>query len=144
MSAKPSPVCKAILLCDEVTRDPVTHKTSVIGIFTTFVAPSFPVSMHPCTVYLQLIDVIGELELTAEVLDLEDGLVLARSLVPAQFGSHGERTSGEKWLPVNVVLAHAGTYDLVVYADGAEIDRIKFHALTREDRTDVSSRERQP
>ena len=31
MATKPLPVCKAILLCDEVTRDQETHKTSVIS-----------------------------------------------------------------------------------------------------------------
>ncbi len=141
---KPPPVCKAILLCDEVIRDPDTHKTSVIGIFDTLLVPSFPFVLQPCTVFLSLVDVIGEFALTAEVLDLKDGLVLARSPRPSQIGVPGMRTKGEQWLPVNVVLTHRGTYDLVVFADEIEIDRVQFQALTHGDRDHAKRLKEQP
>jgi len=129
-SRKPPPVCKAILLCDEVVRDAETHKTSVIGIFDTFVVPGFPGSTSPCKLFLLLIDAIGAFEIMAEIHDLKDGNVIARS--PSRtIGSPGKRTQGEQWLPVPALpVAHSGPYDLIVFADENEIDRVQFKVKT--------------
>jgi hypothetical protein len=126
-SARRAPVCKAILLCDKVTRDEVTYKTNLIGIFDTFVLPAFPGPTAPCKIFLLLRDGIGRHSITAEVHDPERGLILFRSPGAGEFGSPGESASGELWLPIAALpFERPGTYAMVVFADGVEVARTPF------------------
>jgi hypothetical protein len=77
--AKPPPKCKAILLCDQIIADAMTGKASVIGIFDAFRLPKVPYFSRECSVYLQLIEGIGEYKIVIEVHDLRDGLILTRT-----------------------------------------------------------------
>jgi len=138
MAAKPPPVCKVILLCDEVLRDPVTNKTSVIGIFDTFVVPSFPGSTSPCTAFLKLVDAFGEFTITAEIHDLKEGTIAFRSSGSSQYCSSAGRSAGELWFPIFALLfTHPGPYDLIVFADENEIDRVQFNVRTLGDLADA-------
>ncbi len=140
-ATKPPPVCKAILLCDKVTEDPKTEKKTIHGVFSWFFVPAFPVSIPPVEIFLKLVDMIGECTVSAEIHDLQDGSVVARTPYGTVYGTHGERTEGETALCVSgVVLRHPGTYDIVVFADDTEIDRLKFHVKLRGDRAHGSKR----
>ena len=97
---KPLPACKAILLCENVTRDKGTQKTDIKGIFDTFWLPSFPGPTLPCKIFLLLADAVGTYSITAEVHNPERGLVLFRSPVAGSFGADGKSTGGELWFPV--------------------------------------------
>ncbi len=53
--SKPPPVCKAILLCDQVIRDVSTGKASLIGIFEAFVLASVPGHTQPIKAFFSLL-----------------------------------------------------------------------------------------
>jgi hypothetical protein len=124
------PKCAALLLCDAVTRDDVSRKTSVIGVFDTFRLESVPGSTARCMIFLRLVDMTGRFAITAEVHDKEQGLVLFRSPGAGECGDPDERTSAELWLPVAPLsFDRAGVYDLVVFADGTEVGRVEFQIV---------------
>ena len=142
-ATKPPPVCKAILLCDNVTRDRTTGKSSVIGIFDTFLVSSLPGSTSPCKLFLALVDGIGEYTIRAEVHDLKEGAALARSPT-GEINFPQRRIQRELWLPVAALsFTHPGSYDLVVFADDNEIDRVQFKVQLPGGRTHASSPEEQ-
>ena len=124
---KVPPKCAALLLCDAVTRDDVSRKTNINGVFDTFCLESVPGSTARCTIFLRLVDMTGRFAITAEVHDKERGLVLFRSPGAGECGNPDERTSAELWLPMApLVFDRAGAYDLVMFADEEEIARIEF------------------
>jgi hypothetical protein len=137
---KPLPVCKAILLCDEVRHDPEFGKFSIIGILTGFVLPAFPGWMTPFCVYLFLVDIMGEYAITTQIWDLRDNEEIARS-PDLRIGRPGELSRQELWFPVKgVYLDHPGAYDLIVFADEREIDRIRFNAIVPGDFADARNK----
>jgi hypothetical protein len=129
---KPLPICKAILLCDDVTRDEETHKTNVIGIFDTFQFSSFPGLTSPSKIFLRLADAVGRYSITAEVHDTEHDVILFRSPGSGEFGNLNEAMSGELWLPVaELRFEGPGEFDMVVFADGIELARTDFNVKAR-------------
>jgi hypothetical protein len=127
---KPPPVCKAILLCDRVEWDDRSHKTNIKGVFTTFLLPSLPSFTPPRSVYLLLTDAHGQYTIRVEIHDLSDGSI-AYSSPARRWGVAGEIISSEMHLPVpSVYFTHSGQYDLVVFANDDEIDRVKFRVMT--------------
>lgn len=77
----PLPICKAILICEKVIFDRDTGNGSAIGIFDHFVAAGFPFQSPPFWIFLQLDDGIGKYDLTSELRDSNDK-VLVYSLAP--------------------------------------------------------------
>jgi hypothetical protein len=130
-SVRVAPACKAMLLCDDVTRDDVTHKSNLFGIFDTFSLSSLPGLTSPCKIFLLLEGGVGKHTITAEVHDPEHGLILFRSPGAGEFGIPGESTSGELWLPVaQLPFERPGTYAMVVLANGNEVARARFKIKT--------------
>lgn len=125
---KPPPKCKAILLCEAITRDTVTQKVSLLGLLTGRKFPYFPGKSEPMRLFLHLVDGIGEYDTDVEVHDLSTGQVI--------FRAHGKRVAfPQRLAPVRVYFSlpalpipHAGRYDVVVLANGQEIDRFQFQA----------------
>jgi hypothetical protein len=127
-STKPPPRCKAILLCDQAIVEAVTGKVSLVGIFDRFALRRFPGPIRPFTAFLQLTDGIGKYDITIEVHDLREDVVLARApVVSLEFKDRAGKAN--LMIPVPPLhLKHAGGYDFVVLADGQEIDRQQFLA----------------
>ena len=129
---KRTPICKAILLCDQVIRDEATHKSSVIGIFDTALVASFPGPTPPCKIFLLLAGGVGSYSITAEVHDPKLGVVLFRSPAVGEIGGHEKPAQGELWLPVAALMfERPGTYEMVVFADGVEIAPTPFKVKTQ-------------
>ncbi|MFI5458534.1 MAG: DUF6941 family protein [Isosphaerales bacterium] len=134
------PVCKAILLCDDVSRDPATAKTTISGIFDTFIVPSFPGSTSPCKLFLFLAEASGRWTISAQIQDPSQGVILFKSPGAGEFGDPEGPGKGELCLPVSALrFERAGTYDMVVFAGDNEIGRLEFNARTRKDQPDVAS-----
>jgi hypothetical protein len=121
---KPPPVCKAILLCRNVYKEE-NGCTSIESIFEFLYAPALPFSL-PFVVFLRLVDGIGSYTITAEIHDLKKDVILAKT--PGMKIKFDDRqTTVEIGIPVvGLVLGHLGSYDVVVFADGSEIDRHQF------------------
>jgi hypothetical protein len=120
---KPPPKCKALLICDHCREDPQTTRISVIDILEFFRVSLFPIRSPSFTVFSQLVDGIGGYRISLEVHDLSDGDVVARAnIVDLVFPERPARM--DVIIPdVSVPLPHAGRYDLVLLANGQEIDR---------------------
>ena len=126
---KPPPTCKALLLCDKTIIEAVTDKVSIIGVFDALRVPSVPGKTPPFTVFIQLTDGIGRYDVVIEIHDLAKDVVLGR-------GTGIGLNWPQKLLKLNVMIpcppipvARAGLYDLVVIANGEEIDRQKFAVI---------------
>lgn len=129
----PPPRCKAILLCDQTILDAVTGNVSIIGTFTEFILPSFPGRTKPVCAFLLLIDGIGRYQVVVEIHDLGEDKIIARSPGMAiHFPERLARINFVTQIPP-LPLVHPGTYDVVVLANGQEIDRQQFKAVKRED-----------
>lgn len=124
--SKPPPVCKAILLCDQVIRDIASGKASLIGIFDGFRLSSVPGHTRPVMAFLHLIEGIGRYDLTVQVHDLQTDLVIARArTATVEFQDRLEKKQLVIAVPP-LPVEHAGVYDFVVLADGKEVDRQQF------------------
>jgi len=124
------------LLCEQTIVEAVTGKISIVNMFNSFVVGKYPSATRRFSVFLQLTDCRNESQVTIEVHDLREDEVVARS--PAMTVQ-----SPEKLYVVNVIIPcppigvhHGGAYDLVVFADGQEIDRQQFHVRSSEDNED--------
>ena len=120
----PLPVCKAILLCETVVVDD-SGKINLNGVASNLVVDS-TLTAPPSEAFCQITDAVGHYSLIAEVQDLDAGEVIARS----------SATEVEICDPLhnsNVIISipalrfnHLGLHDLVVFANGEEIDRRQF------------------
>ncbi len=123
---KPVPQCKAILLCERVIMEAGTGKVNLIGVVHKFVFPSLPAQTQPMTAYLQLVEGIGRYNITAEVWDLTTGQSLAQGQ-GAAVEFQDRLAVIQLLLPLPPLpLHHEGSFDVVVFANGQEIDRQKF------------------
>jgi len=120
----PLPVCKAILLCETVMVDD-SGKINLNGVASNLVVDS-GLSAPPTEAFCQITDAIGHYSLVAEVQDLGAGEVIARS--PAT-----EIEISDPLQNSNVIISipslkfnNLGLHDLVVFANGEEIDRRQF------------------
>ena len=122
----PPPQCKAILLCERAIFDGRTGMYSLINIFD-FVYVSDPYcTIGPYQLFLQLTGGLGPYQITVEILDLQADVVLVREdHLEITFGDKNEKWNGD--LEVGPFeITHAGSYDVLVLADGQEIDRQKL------------------
>ena len=130
---KPPPQCKAILLCERTIVEHATRNISIIGVFYQFNI-GFPGAAIPFSVFMELVNGIGDYDIMVEIHDLTEDKVLARAqLSNINFADRRHRVN--LIIPVPALpLAHPGVYDLVVFANNQEIDRQQFVAKLRENR----------
>lgn len=123
---KPPPKCKAILLCDQIILDQFTGKISVVGVFEEYVLSQIPGFTVKACVFLQLVEGIGSCILEVRLEDVEARTVIGRGInVTVDFSDRTIKNNVVIALP-SLPIAKAGFYDLVVLADGQEVDRQKF------------------
>jgi hypothetical protein len=136
---KPVPRCKTILLCERAITEPGTSKVDLIGVHDKLVVPRVPTQARPMTLFLQLVDWIGRYSITAEVIDLNTGHSLANGK-GATFEFKDRLAVIQIILPLPPLpLQHEGSFDVVVFADGQEIDRRKFTVSCGQPQGDASA-----
>jgi hypothetical protein len=138
----PPPKCKAILLCERTIIEAETGQVSLIALLEKFMLPEVPGQVAPFTVYLQLTDGIvqHDYEIFVELHDLANDAVLASAGRKVRWEDRLSRK--DLFMPVKVLqVEHAGTYDIVVFADNQEIDRQKFRVDVLPDHTDLKDQE---
>src|SRR5205823_10704554 len=114
------------------------------GVFNGFSVPAFPGHTSPCNAFVQLTDGIGNYQITVEVRDLRDDVVVGRGEI-ANLTFQERATKRNLILPLPPVrLQHGGLYDFVVLADGQEIDRQQFGALARGGSQDARNKPEEP
>jgi hypothetical protein len=141
---KPPPKCKALLICDHCREDPLSARISLVNLVESFRAGNFPSHSPLFTVFAQLVDGIGSYAVSLEVHDLLDGDVAARTHI-------GDVTFPERpakmdvIIPdVSVLIPHAGRFDLVLFANGQELDRQFFDVEDANEKEEGQSDEIDP
>lgn len=125
---KPLPKCKAIILAEKVIIEHGTEIISLIGIIPGFWVVAFPGPTREMFAFLYLVDGIGEYEITVEVRDRQEDTVIARiEGLTADFSEKLEPKHLIIQIP-ELMIQHQGKYDVVVLANGQEIDRQQFVA----------------
>lgn len=128
-SGLPPPKCKAMLLCETAITDASTQKTSLINLFQSFVLPKFPGWTHFAVAYVHLSSGLGLYQIRTEVHDLEQDTILLHSpFMQVEFTTRLMLVKMMIGIPP-LKLPHPGIYDLVLMANGDEIDRMKFGAV---------------
>jgi hypothetical protein len=105
-----------------------TGRTSLLGLIRVETLREFPGRTCPMTVFLHLVDGIGEYATTIEIHDLAEHSIIHRMkgpriYFPSRPSSH-QLSLSVPALPI----AHPGRYDVVVLGNGKEIDRQQFRA----------------
>jgi len=105
---------------------------SIIGVFSRFTVASLPTRLKPFCAFLQLAEGIGRYEIVVEIHDLQTDQVLARG-VGSGIEFPERLTRLNITIPIrSLPVSHAGVYDLVVFANGQEIDRQQFKVVRPE------------
>jgi hypothetical protein len=138
-AAKPPPACKAILLCDAILVDPFSGKTSLCGLTERFVVAQFPGTTARFYAYLQLTNGIGKYKIAVEVQNVADANTVARGdIVEMTFRDRAAKVILVIPVP-SLPLPRAGWYDFIVMADGQEIDRQSFAAVSAKEIADAAN-----
>ena len=82
----PTPVLKAMLICDQVIRDGETNKASLIGLFDNILAHTFPTTHPMLTVYARIADAEGEYNFKLELINLENNQKVGEETVTSEVG----------------------------------------------------------
>lgn len=128
----PVPKCKAILICESTIMEADTGLITIVRTFNQFVMPEFPGHTEPFELFVQLTDGIGRYDVHIEVHDLIEDRLLARS--PARAAEWEDRL-----VPLDLIMAfpslpiaHPGSFDVIVFANGQEVDRQQFRVIPGE------------
>jgi hypothetical protein len=122
---KPTPSVLSINVCDSIIRDEFTKKVSLIGLFSTIRADSFPCTHPSLHVYVALTNGHGKYQTDIRFLNISDDKPIAGMRGPLQFQN-----------PLQVVELNVcwqqlrfekpGEYVVQVLCDGAPIGERKF------------------
>jgi hypothetical protein len=122
----PAPECKAILLCERVLRDEFTGLFSLINVFDNINSDSFPCTIGPYLLFLQITDGLGRYRIMVEIHDLHSDVIIAREDQP----EIELPDKNAKWIGILSVpqfeIAQPGMYDVLVLANDQEINRQKL------------------
>lgn len=122
---KPEPSVLSINVCDTIIRDEVSKKVSLIGLFNTIRANTFPCTHPSMHVYVALTNGHGKYKVDVRFTNLKEGKALAGVAGDLDFKS-----------PLQVVelnlcwqrlsFERAGEYEVEVLCDGSRIGSRKF------------------
>lgn len=118
MSEPVNPVVLSLLVCDTVSRDLVTRKDSVLGVFSMITSAELPVTLPSAAVFFQITDVHGACEFEIRILDV------AGEREPV-FSSGPVRVSSPS--PLDVITGTVGIRNLRFEHDGEY--RVQFQAV---------------
>lgn len=138
---KPPPRCKTILICERTIIEAGSGSVSLIAAFDRFELHQFPSHSRAFEIYLVLVDGIGRYDVVVEIYDLRDGTILGR-LPPIKIEWPERLARMTVIIPIAPIpLDHAGEYDIVVFGNGQEIDRLKFSAVELGEERDAAGEE---
>jgi hypothetical protein len=122
--APPDPVCKAILLCQQSIVEAGTGLVSLIHVFDAFGVKDGG-RTGPAEVFCQITEAQGKYQISVEVHDLATGNAVAGTKGVA-IDIDDRLSTANVIIPIPPLPLHPGEYDIVIYANGAEIDRQKI------------------
>lgn len=124
-SGPPGAIVLAINVCDTIIRDELTHKVSLIGLFSTIWAGSFPCTHDRMHIYIALTGGHGKHETDVRLVSASDGGMVMGMQGPIEFKNPLQVVEVNlEWR--RVVFAKPGDYLVEVLCDGKPIGSRKF------------------
>ena len=125
----PDPVCKAFLICQKSIVEEGTGSVSLIGLFNGFKVGSSGRTGR-AEVFCCITEAEGKYKITIEIQDLNSGMAVAAAEGP-EIEIDSRLKSAQVLFPIPPLPLTPGAYDLVMFANGSEIDRQKFTVRQR-------------
>lgn len=127
-SAKPSPTGLAIVVCDQIIEDKLTHKKSLIGIFNQIATSNFPCRHPQMSVFVSLTEGRGACNARLRVAHEETTHVVAEVHGQIQFADIHSVVELNFNL-VGLVFPQPGLYSIEFFCDDALILERRFHVI---------------
>jgi hypothetical protein len=121
----PHPVCKALLLCERTTIAEGTGAINLFGVESNFQADE-NLMTHASEVFVQLTGAEGQYDIVVEIWDLQERSVIARASQRGIEIDDPEMVNSVLMPIPPMQLSSDNYHDVVVLANGEEIDRRRF------------------
>lgn len=115
MSDMPPPLVLAIVICDQIIRDELTKKLTLIGVFSSITGPRLPVVLSSMHVYAALTGGRGELRSRIRIEHLASEQVVFEAEGPLAFRGPQQVVELNVKLP-QVTFPQWGPYAVSLYA----------------------------
>ncbi len=125
---KPEPCVLSINVCDNVIRDEATKKVSLIGLFNTIKANSFPCKHPLMHVYVALTNGHGKCKTEIRFLSLKDNKPIAWMEGELDF-QNPLQVAELNMCWQNLTFEKEGEYEVEVRCDGTRIQARKFMVI---------------
>jgi hypothetical protein len=118
LQTKPIPKASAMVICDLVITEQETNKKSLIGIFESVNAESFPCIHHFMSVYIKMTDANGTYKFHLDLVDLKTDGVIAKGEIPHEIKIDNPLSSHELVFNLKGLrFMHPGEYEFRIYAN---------------------------
>jgi hypothetical protein len=128
MTNKPAPIGLAIVVCDQIIEDKLTHKKSLIGIFNQIATNKFPCQHPQIAVFISLTEGRGTSNARLKITHDESGQVIGEVTGQIQFPDIHAAVEINFNL-VGLVFPQPGLYSIEFYCDDALVLERRFHVL---------------
>lgn len=122
---KPKPILLAINICDQIIRDEITKKISLIGLFNTITANTFPCRLPSLHVYVAITNGHGEYNGELRFINLSNNQLIARAQGKISF-SNPLTVCEFHFRFVNLEFRTEGKHIVEFCCDGSPIGRRDF------------------
>jgi hypothetical protein len=126
MATKPKPVPLAIVICDHIIEDRATGKKTLVGLFNSIAARSFPCSHSSMSVFVSLTDGRGKYECELVCRQEDNAQPLLQTKGPIEFADPNVIVDMHFALQ-GVTFPKAGLYSFEFYADEELVVERKFN-----------------
>src|ERR1051325_8366882 len=126
MSTKPKPVPLAIVICDQIIEDRLSGKKTLVGLFNSIAARSFPCSHASMSVFVLLTDGRGKKESELICRQEETAQSLMQTKGPIEFADPTVVVDMHFSLQ-GVTFPKPGLYSFEFYADEEMVVEKKFN-----------------
>jgi len=124
-SGPPGAMVLAINVCDTIIRDELTHKVSLIGLFSTISTPGFPCTHDRMHIYIAMTGGHGKHKMDVRMVFAKTGAVVVGVQGPVEFQNPLQVVEVNlEWRRVQ--FGEPGEYRVQVLCDGKEIGSRKF------------------
>ncbi len=115
-SIKQIPYVLSLIICDQVLTQPETGKQAILGCFGSIGAWAFP-ALHPTmTVFAEMTDGVGEIDLTLKIVSADSEATLFESKRSVEFQAPLAVVS-TRWVVEGLVFPEQGEYRVQLLAN---------------------------
>jgi hypothetical protein len=126
MKKPPKPVCKALLVCRQITEDPMSGEQFLLGLVRWIAAPAYP-AQFPLAIFSRWTCGHGDYRVEVQ-LQTVDGEVVWRDGPAEPWHMADPLRMFDLSLRLAVVFPAPSNFDIVILANGEEVDRHPFQA----------------